>query len=146
MPSKLEPRPLNERLRHELTSIRKELAEEVAHIPEDGLDWAPAAGMKPYRELLLEIGTMERESAEFLRTGKVPEWQLLWDSLAEHAQSPESLLRTMEADREETLRYLDEADSERLGKLLPIPESWHEFFGTSAIEPEELLRWIARHE
>src|SRR5687768_14692856 len=120
MPSKLEPRPLNERLRHELTSIRKELAEEVARIQEDGLDWAPAAGMKLYRELLLEIGTMERESAEFLRTSQVPEWQSLWDSLAASAQSPASLMSTMEADRAETLRYLDEADSERLDKLLPI--------------------------
>jgi len=141
-----EPRSIADRLRHELTSIRKELVEEVARIPEDGFTWAPAEGMKPYRDLLLEIGTMERESATFLSTGRVPEWQPMWDSLAERAQSPSSLMKAMEADRADILRYLDEADDERFRTTLPIPQDWHELFGAPALEPEEMLRWIARHE
>ena len=135
-----------ERIRHDLIAIRQEVRTEVLRIPVGMFGWAPAPGMKPYRDIILEIGVMERESRILLETGRVPGWQPMWDSLSESAERPDLLLNAMDEDRSALLAYLFHARDSDLQATLLIPADWQAFFGTEAVEREELLRWIVRHE
>lgn len=47
--------------------------------------------------------------------------------------------------RAATTRYLNGASDEQLRSPIAMPEEWHQYFGPS-VEPEELIRWVARHE
>ena len=62
-------RPHRDRLLEELNSIRAELILEVSRLKPEEFDWAPVAGMKTYRQLLLEIGTMEKLCTALISTG-----------------------------------------------------------------------------
>jgi hypothetical protein len=53
----------------------------------------------------------------------------------------------LEKVRAETLTYLRDCTEERLETPIPLPEAWYEYFGGArVIEPEELMRRVARHE
>ncbi len=56
-----------------------------------------------------------------------------------------SILKDLEDIRRETLRYLDSLSDDDLHKPVEMPESWHQYTGPR-LEPEEMIRWIARHE
>ena len=136
------PRPLRDRLLHELRSIREELAEDVRKITD--LDYAPVEGMKTYRALLKEIGAMEYESATMLREGRIPDWKECEARV--QGESAIDILQSLAAIREVTLSYLDGATDKELHNPRIVPDSWAEYFGDKELEAEELLRWVARHE
>jgi hypothetical protein len=102
--------------------------------------------MKPYRDLLLVSAVMELESVRFMRELVVPDWDKLWSEVAQRATGLSSLLAGMAEIRVDTLRLLDELGEDGLHAQLDSPASWNEFFGASKVEPEELFRWIGRHE
>lgn len=140
------PRKHIERVQFELSQIRAELMEEASRIPPDKLDWAPAAGMKPYRDLLLESAVMEMESLQLMREGGIPDWDTLWRTIADECPSLTTLLSKLTEIRVDTLNLLNGMGENGLQCALPSPQSWNEFFGGPTVEREELFRWIARHE
>jgi hypothetical protein len=62
----MQGRPHAQRLEKDLGEIRNELATEVGQLKPEELGWAPQPGMKTYRALLQEIGTMEQLCARWL--------------------------------------------------------------------------------
>lgn len=137
----------SERLKHDLADIRTELTDAVAGIPAEGIDWAPAGGMKSYRALLQEIGAMEAVCAEYATTGSTADWETLFESIGKSGSDGASMLRDLDAVRRKTLTYLDACSEEDLERPIPLVEAWQGYFGgAKEIEPEELIRWICRHE
>jgi hypothetical protein len=137
-------RPLRDRLVFELISIREELAEAVAPIGPGELDYSPAEGMRTYRGLMVEIGGTEAATLAILRSGQSESWErsqnrVTGDSMAE-------LLASVDAIRQGTFAYLADADEVSLKTPITIPENWAGFLGARELEPEELIRWIGRHE
>lgn len=134
-------RALSERLIHELTSIREELKHELERVSDAELDWAPSEGMKSYRAQIQEIGAMTAETTTVLTEGRIPSWEeaeakVRGESVAELVASLDETLATL-------LSHLRAGFCE---ERIAIPEEWEAFFGTAILEPEELVRWIARHE
>src|SRR5687768_13546018 len=135
-------RPHNERLLHNLHEVRKELTDTVSAIPDGELDWAPAEGMKSYRALLQEVGTMEKLCSNWLATGELLNWDLPGHVPAATTQSA---LRELDVIRSQTVAYLKDADESRLQTPIAVPADWQQYMGAE-IEPEEVVRWIAQHE
>jgi uncharacterized damage-inducible protein DinB len=142
----MQGRPHKDRLLYDLNEVRKELAQVVQRIPSNEFDWAPGEGMKTCRALLLEIGTMERICTRWLTQQEMGDWKEVQDATEWGDNEPASALRALDQVRAETLAYLSAATEERLQTPIPLPESWYQYFNSPVIEPEELLRWIVRHE
>ena len=142
----MQGRPHKDRLLYDLNEVRKELTQVVNRIPPDDLDWAPRPDMKSYRGLLLEIGVMEQISIRWLTRQQEGDWKAIQNSIAWPDNEPASALRALEQVRAETLDYLNACTEERLQTPVPLPQSWHQYFNSPVVEPEELLRWIIRHE
>lgn len=136
------PLSVRERLLWDLNQIRAELRETVEPIQD--IDYAPAAGMKSYRDLLIEIGAIEAESALFLIHGTVLDWEALQARVT--GTTAVELLTSLDAIRGEMLDYLATADDETFDAPLAIPEEWEPFFGANEVLPRELFQWVARHE
>src|SRR5690349_14397425 len=134
-------RPHRDRLLEELNSIRAELILEVSRLKPEEFDWAPVAGMKTYRQLLLEIGTMEKICRHWLTDQTILDWQGIWDAFERNGSDPRTLMTALEQDRVETLAWLSEASEEKIQSPIAVHESWHQYFGLE-IEPEEIFRWI----
>src|SRR5437868_2656832 len=126
-------RPHNQRLLDNLRDIRKELTQVVSPIPDSELEWAPKEGMKSYRALLQEIGTMEKLCTAFLATGELLDWDM---PAHVPAASLSSALQELTAIREETNRYLESISEEKLETSIPVPGPWQQYLGPQ-VEPEE---------
>lgn len=138
-------RPHAERLRHDLSEIRAELVATVNELGAAGLNWAPRPDMRTGKQLLQEIGAMEACSRRWITHQELPDWGAVTDRL--DADTPEAILSGLEEVRTDTLAYLNDCTEDQMETPMPLPESWREYFGgTTVIEPEELLRWVARHE
>jgi uncharacterized damage-inducible protein DinB len=136
------PRPHSERILKTLAEVRTELIETAQNIPDPELDWAPAEGMKPYRELLQEIGTMEKLTIAWLAEGR----ELPWDMGAYvSTDSIAAVLRDLEVVRTETKAYLETASEEKMQTPIAVPAEWQQYWGLQ-LEPEEALRWVTMHE
>lgn len=133
---------LKERLLKELKEIREELVETARQIKPEEFDWRPRPDMKSAKALLQEIGTMEKICVNVLAGGPKLEWEkaVNWSG-----DDLKAILKDLESIRKETLRYLDSLSDEDLHKPVEMPESWHQYTGPRW-EPEEMLRWVARHE
>jgi uncharacterized damage-inducible protein DinB len=141
----MEVRPHRDRLLNDLEQIRKELIGEVRKLKPEEIDWAPQPGMKSCRALLLEIATMEKECMHWLSHGEMLDWKGIENSIAWPDQEPQSALNALERVRAETLAYLNDRTEADLEASLPVPEEWRQFMGET-IEPEEIVRWVTRHE
>jgi len=135
-------RARRDRLKYFLAQNREELLSVVAGI--ENIDFAPAAGMKTYRAQLAEIAAMERESVEFLSTGRVPDWKELEASIKGTTLS--ELLAELAGIRVELFQVLDGLSDAQLEEAIPVPEEWSSFVGDSTLEREELFYWLVRHE
>jgi len=58
----------------------------------------------------------------------------------------QSALQVLERVRAQTLSYLNDCSEERIETPVPLLEAWHGYFGGPTVEPEEIIRWVARHE
>jgi uncharacterized damage-inducible protein DinB len=130
------------RLLKELKEIRDELFETARSIKPEEFEWHPRPGMKSAKALLQEIGATEKICLSVLAGGPKLEWEkaVRWSG-----DDLNSILKDLESIRQETLRYLDSLSDDDLHKPVAMPESWHQYTGPR-LEPEEMLRWIARHE
>jgi uncharacterized damage-inducible protein DinB len=132
---------LRDRLIFQLASVREELVEALAGI--ENLDAAPAEGMRTYRGQLIEIGGTEASAIASLHGKSLPfseaEDMIKGDTL-------EELLASLSAVREETLAYLSGKDDAALRMPIHVPTGTGRYLGGPDLEPEELIRWIIRHE
>lgn len=135
-------RPLRSRLRFDLSQVRQELVATVSPISD--LDFAPAPGMKSYRDQLIEIGAVEAESIAFLTTGQVPDWSDLEAEVV--GSTVDEYLDSLGVLRRKLFDILDDLSDSQLMEPLVVPRGWPEFFGDTSLEREELFRWVARHE
>ena len=142
----MEGRPHGERLRWELSDIRSELTTEIGRIRPEEMDWAPGEGMKSFRSLLQEIGAMEAVCRHYLTHGDMLVWEAVWNAAGWAGNEGAAAQEVLAGIRAETLAYLDRASEAQLQTPVPLPESWHGYFSAPAVEPEEMVRWIARHE
>jgi len=138
--------PHRDRLLWDLNTIRKELEEEAGRITPEELDWAPAEGMKTLRELLAEIGTMEALTVSWLADRKQADWQETWNGILCPGEGREAVMARLAQIRQRTLAYLEAATEELLETPEPLPPSWVQYFPSPELEPEELVRWIGKHE
>lgn len=139
-------RPHSVRLLFDLAEIREELNKEVGGIADDELDWIPAPGMKSYRSLLAEIGCVEAENLSLIKTG-VADYKPTEAILRDPSLGTARLLKELGELRAQTVSYLEQVSEETLQVPLNLPEDWYQFFGgETMVEPEELIRWVTRHE
>lgn len=138
-------RPHAERLRFDLNEIRAELVQIVRDAAPGALNEAPRPGMKSVKQQLQEIGTMEELSRRWVTHQQMPDWNATWQTL--DGERAEDVLSALERVRAETLAYLDSCSEQQLETPIPLPAEWYDYFGgATQIEPEELIRWVARHE
>lgn len=133
---------LSHRLLFELEDVRKELLEVVNKLKPEEFDWRPRPDMKSPKALLQEIGTMEKISMTVVAGGPKLEWE---KAVSWSGDDAKAILKDLEKIRKETVRYLKTAD-EKLLKPLQLPKAWQQYFGGPTVAPEELVRWVARHE
>jgi uncharacterized damage-inducible protein DinB len=139
-------RPHAERILADLNEIRCELVAEVAKIRPNQLDWVPSTGMKSYRDILIEIGSTEAENLSAIKTGKV-DGKAAAAYMNGKGPDVQSVLADLDRVRQDTIDFLKSATEDDLQQPAPLPPEWYQFFdGKTEIEPEELLRWTARHE
>jgi len=138
-------RPHRERLIQELDGIRKELSGEVQRLKPEEFDWAPGPDMKSFRALLQEIGTMEKVCVGWFIHRAVLDWKDAENSLGLNGSEPGAAIDALGRVRGETHSYLNACTEEQLQTPVSLPEEWHVYWGPT-IEPEEVIRWVARHE
>lgn len=133
-----------ERLIGDLAEIRKELVAEVSKLTTADLDSSPNPdnGMKSYRAMLQEIGIMEQLCIGWLISGEMAEWE---SAVQWSGDDLPSLLGDLERIRATTNQFLHAVTEEDLQTARPLPEEWHQYMGPQ-VEPEELVRWVSRHE
>lgn len=141
-------RTLKYRLAYDIGDIRKELTKEVQELKPEELDYVPREGvhMKSIRAILEEIGAMEAVTVHMITDGKELDWGEALSALAMAGVDPIGALRALAAIRSETQRYLESTTDDALRTPIDLPESWHQYFSSPVVEPEELIRWVAKHE
>lgn len=140
-------RPHKDRLLQELNVIRTELAGEIRRIKPEELDWSPRPDleMKSFRALLQEIGAMERICMGWLIRREMLDWKECEAAVGSDESDPRQLLEGLGRIREATVGYLNACTEEALQAPVAAPKEWEVYWG-AAIEPEEAVRWVARHE
>ena len=136
-------RPYKDRLLYDLNEVRRELTEEVAKLKLEEFDYAPKEDMKSCNALLQEIGTMEKICLTWVAQQKMLEWDT---AVSWRGQDADATMSDLEAIRGETLAYLDGSSEESLQAGVPVPDAWKQYMPFETIEPEEMIRWITRHE
>jgi hypothetical protein len=138
-------RPHSQRLLGELAETRKELNGEIERIPPDKWDWTPGPEMKSYRALLLEIGAMERICAHWVIHREMLSWEDVQKALSWQGNDPKAAIESLARVRADTVQYLERYTEEQIQTPMSVPEEWQQYWGKQ-IEPEEVFRWISRHE
>jgi hypothetical protein len=138
-------RPYVKRLLHDLNEVRTELSTEVGKLKPEEFDWSPKPEleMKTCKALLQEIGTMEKICMNWVVNRQMLDWStaVLWSG-----DTAASIMKDLEAVRNDTLAYLRDATEEQLQTAQPVPDEWRQYFPEDAIEPEEMIRWVSKHE
>ncbi|MES2462270.1 MAG: DinB family protein [Armatimonadota bacterium] len=139
-------RPHAERIRLDLNEIRKELTETLEGMSSDDLNWVPNpdAEMRSVKNIVQEIGAMEAVTLHMAAYQKDLDWNGVMESL--NKDSAAELLAVLSDIRSTTLAYLENATEEQLETPVALNAEWQGYFNAPVVEPEELLRWIVRHE
>jgi uncharacterized damage-inducible protein DinB len=135
-------RPHAVRLLVTMDHVRRELIETVQDVAPEELGWAPVEGMKPIREILQEIGTMEKLTVHWLVTGAEIPWDM---SAYVSSDSVQAAIDDLQTIRAETRAYLEAANEEKLETPIDVLPEWQQYFGKE-LEPEEAVRWVIMHE
>ena len=139
-------RPHARRLHGDLAEIRAQLQETVQALTPEELDWSPRPDlkMKSFKQILQEIGAMEKLTCHMAQHHEELDWNTVWQSLDKNDST--TLLSSLSAIRAETLAFLDAFTEEQMQTPIPLSPEWQGYFHAPTVEPEELLRWIVRHE
>jgi len=134
---------LNQRLLWELEEIRDELSAIMDKFSREEFAWAPRPDMKSPQALLREIGIMEKLCVALASGGELLDWEtaIEWqgDDVGTHMQDLKEV-------REDTIQFLESTSPETLVVPVAVPSQWQQYFREAEVEPEELIRWVARHE
>lgn len=136
-------RPYKDRLLYDLNEVRKELSEEVAKLKPEEFNYAPKEDMKSCKALLQEIGTMEKICITWVTKQQMLEWDTAASWTGDDANA---IIADLSAIRGETLAYLAASTEGSLQAGAPVPDVWKQYMPFEAIEPEEMIRWVTRHE
>jgi uncharacterized damage-inducible protein DinB len=139
-------RPHRDRLLSDLNDIRTMLDNLVGEIPAAEMGFAPKPDMKSIRNILLEVGTMEKVCVHWASHQELPDWQAAWTAMDWGEADGKAAVAALAKVRAETLAYLTDCTEEKLETPIPLDPSWHGYFGAPTVEPEELIRWVIRHE
>ncbi len=139
------PRPHAQRLLGDLKETRDELRDSILKFTPDQLDWAPKSGMKSVRAMLAEVCAMEEMSIGWAANQKEEDWMAIEERF-KSVKSPQEAIELLDAARAKTIQYLERDHADDLQNPIPLLESWHQYFNVTEIEPEELVRWVVRHE
>ena len=82
---------------------------------------------------------------KWLAESEMLDWPQAEAAVGWTGNTADEALAALGCVRERTLTYLTASTEESLQTPIPMPEAWHQYFGPT-VEPEELVRWIARHE
>ena len=139
-------RPHAKRLRGDMEEIRAELMQTVQTLTAEELNWSPRPdlNMKSFKQILQEIGAMEKVTFHMAQYQEELDWNGVWQSLDKSDSA--ALLAALSAIRAGTLAFLDACAEEQLQTPIPLTPEWQGYFHAPVVEPEELLRWIIRHE
>lgn len=138
-------RPHAQRILWELKEIRAGLIETVRELGEAHFGWEPQPGMRTCKNMLIEIGTMDKISRHLASHGELLDWNAVWTDLDRDGM--ESTLEALDEVRTETIAYLASVTEEDFQTPKPLPKPVQEYFANAEfIEPEELIRWIVRNE
>jgi|GEM_PF-2017606 len=138
-------RPHKDRILSDLNDIRKELIDTVNQLSPDELDREFPHGIKNYRAILQEIGAMEAITVGVLK-GESDDWEAAVAKAGCKGPDAASVVADLSKLREETVAYLEAATEDQMETPFDLPQSWHGYFNAPHVEPEELFRWIVRHE
>jgi uncharacterized damage-inducible protein DinB len=139
-------RPHAARLRGDLEEIRKELTNTVKNLAPEDLGWSPntEAKMRTFKDLLQEIGAMEAVTLQMAAHGEELDWMSVVQDLDK--ENVTDILAGLSEIRTKTVAYLESVSEENLQTPIPLNEEWQGYFNAPEVEPEELIRWILRHE
>lgn len=132
-----------ERLMADLKSVRSELFKEAEAIKPEEFAWEPRPGMKSAKALLQEIGTMEKVCVHHLKTGKTVSWD---QAVSWSGNDAQAIMGDLDKIRKETLAHLKGLSDADLDRPHQLPKEWEQYFGGPAVAPEEMIRWVTRHE
>ena len=136
-------RPYKDRLLYDLHEIRKELADEVAKLKPEEFNYAPEESMKSCKALLQEIGSMEKICLTWVAGQQMLDWDT---AVSWSGDDANSIMADLASIRAETLAYIDSATEDSLQAGVPVPDEWKQYMPFESIEPEEMIRWVTRHE
>jgi len=136
---------LKELIRARLAFVRRDLDEVLGRLSDDLLKWAPAQGVRPVDDQLLEIGMNEVMSVALLRDGKTlthaeAEATLPYDGTLS------SLVKMLHDVRESTLAFIDSLSEEQLAEAVAARNPWFASFGLPKVPVYDALTSIALHE
>ena len=89
---------------------------------------------------------METLTLQVVARGASLDWGEIWETFATTTPNVTESLDKLETVRQKTIAYLEGVTEETLQTPIPMPAGWEGYFGSAHVEPEELIRWIARHE
>ncbi len=135
-----------QRLRGDLVEIRAELLQTVQTLTPEELNWSPRPdlNMKSYKQVLQEIGAMESVTRHIAQYHEETDWNVAWQLLDKNDVA--ELLSALAAIRAETVAFLESCSEAQMQTPVPLTPEWQGYFHAPAVETEELLRWIVRHE
>jgi len=141
-------RTLKSRLLFDISDVRKELTKEVQELKPEELDYVPREGvkMKSIRAILEEVGAMEAVSVHMITDGNELDWGEALSRMAMANVDPQGALQALAPIRAKTEQYLESTTDEALRSPIDLPKSWHQYFSSPVVEPEELIRWVGKHE
>lgn len=138
-------RPHATRLLADLNDTRTELISTVREFSTEDFLRQPREGTKNLKQQLQEIGAMEVLTFSVVTQKAMPDWMETWATL-EH-NDVETLLADLTRIRATTIEFLEKTTEEALQTPVLLPVEWQQYFDRATHrEPEELIRWINRHE
>jgi uncharacterized damage-inducible protein DinB len=129
-----------------LAYVRQDLRESLEGLSDSDLDYAPVAGMRTVRGLLIEIIATELDLISSNLGHQPP---MTYKAAEEHVgrcATFEELIQELDQVRGYTLYLLEVADDEWLNGEIPTNPQWMEGMGLQSVPRAEVFRTIAQHE
>lgn len=136
---------LKELILARLAFVRRELDEVLSHLSDENLNWAPAPGVRPTFDQLLEIAMNEVMGIALLRDGKSLKHAEA-EATLKHDETLESFTKMLSDVRSETVAYIGALSEEQLAEPVAASNPWFASFGLPKVPRYDALTSIALHE
>ncbi len=125
--------------------VRRDLNELLEHVTEEIGKWAPAKGVRPLDDQLLEIAMNEVMAIALLRDGVTLSHAEAEATLV-HDGTVGSLKQALKDVRISTLSYIESLSEEDLAEPVVASNPWFASFGLKEVPRYDALTSIALHE